>query len=413
MSLINRMLQDLDARRSDTGGASPYGEQIRVVPVNRGIHPAWWIALALAVVLTAIVAWLLLKPAPVSHPEARPRLPLKLELGLDAAKAPQVPVSPPAQALPAASDQAVAAISQPLAAAGSNAVAPTPGSGQLPPPPATAKSIPDVTAIPVDPKRMPSRAEAAPMTPPATAANALPNPSNSREAALVPDTKKVDAVITPPIAKAKARTDTPAVPSMLDKQVRELGPQQRAENEYRKALQAGQQGKTTEAIAGLEQALLLDPQHVGARQALIGTLLESRRADDAARKARDGLSLDPSQVGLAMILARLQTEKGELRAAIETLERTLPYGAERPDYQAFLAALLQRDQRHKQAIEHYLVALRASPQNGVWWMGVGISLQAENRPADAQEAFKRAKATNALTPELTAFVDGRLSQLQR
>ena len=45
-------------------------------------------------------------------------------------------------------------------------------------------------------------------------------------------------------------------------------------------------------------------------------------------------------------------------------------------------------------------------------MGLGISLQAENRTADAHEAFARAKATNTLTPELQAFVEQKLQQLR-
>ena len=40
-----------------------------------------------------------------------------------------------------------------------------------------------------------------------------------------------------------------------------------------------------------------------------------------------------------------------------------------------------------------------------------MSLQAVNRGAEAQEAYRRAKAGN-LTPELSAFADQRLRQLQ-
>ena len=202
------------------------------------------------------------------------------------------------------------------------------------------------------------------------------------------------------------------IPTNINKQMKELTAQQRAENEYRKSVALMQQGRVADAIAGLEQAIQIDPSHASARQTLVGLLIESKRQDEAIRKLQDGLNLDPSQAGMAMVLARLQVEKNDVHAGTEVLLRTLPYAVERADYQSFLAALLQREGRHKDAIEHYLVALRKSPQSGVWWMGLGISLQAENRGADAQEAFSRAKATNSLTPELQAFVEQKLKQLQ-
>jgi MSHA biogenesis protein MshN len=46
-------------------------------------------------------------------------------------------------------------------------------------------------------------------------------------------------------------------------------------------------------------------------------------------------------------------------------------------------------------------------------MGLGISLQAEKRNAEALEAFQKAKAVGTLSAELQAFVERRLGQLSR
>jgi MSHA biogenesis protein MshN len=112
-----------------------------------------------------------------------------------------------------------------------------------------------------------------------------------------------------------------------------------------------------------------------------------------------------------MLLARLQIERGA--SGIETLTRTLPYASGNGDYQAFLAGALQRQGRHLDAAEQYQAALRSAPGNGVWWMGLGISLQAEKRNPEAQGAFRRAQAAATLTPELQAFVERKLQQLSR
>jgi MSHA biogenesis protein MshN len=44
-------------------------------------------------------------------------------------------------------------------------------------------------------------------------------------------------------------------------------------------------------------------------------------------------------------------------------------------------------------------------------MGMGISLQADKRNAEAKVAFQRAKDSGRLTPELQTFVERRLQQL--
>lgn len=186
---------------------------------------------------------------------------------------------------------------------------------------------------------------------------------------------------------------------------------QRAESEYRRALASLQEGRVSDAAAGLERAVEIDQRHDGARQTLVGLLIESNRKDDALRVLEAGLVQDPRQPAMAMLLARLQIERGA--SGIETLMRTLPHAAGNAGYHAFLAGALQRAERHREAAEQYQAALRLAPENGVWWMGLGISLQAEKRTAQALEAYQRAASAPGLTPQLQAFVERKVQQLSR
>ncbi|MDZ4201716.1 MAG: tetratricopeptide repeat protein [Gallionella sp.] len=193
--------------------------------------------------------------------------------------------------------------------------------------------------------------------------------------------------------------------------MKRISPQQLADAEFRKAAALMQQGRITDALTGYETALRHDAEHAAARQALVALLLEAKRGKDAERVLREGLANNPREISMAMLLARLQVERGELRLATETLEHSLAHAEASPDYHAFFAALLQRQGRHKEAISHYQVALQRMPDNSIWLMGIGISLQAVQRNEDARTAYRRALDTQTLKPELQQFVRQRLKGL--
>jgi MSHA biogenesis protein MshN len=381
MSLINQMLQDLEQRSVGNLAGGNMHNQIRAVPERKRVHPAWWLVLALSLALIGMGIWFWMRPVPVVPTTAN--LALKIDSGLNTLPSPVAQAPLPEVAVPTA-----------------------PASSE--PEPVAARKADDIAIEPALPKARTENAKDK-----ARADDLRPEIATRHDG----DAGRAKEVVKEAPQNGTARSNTgstaqESVPQQaLTKQVKELTSQQQAENEFRKAGVALQMGRQADAMTGLEQTLKLDPRHAAARQTLVGLLLQAKRNDDAIRLSQDGLALDPAQTGLSMILARVQVEQGDLHAALATLERGLPHAGARADYHAFMAALLQRDKRNKEAIEQYTIALGSTPQSGVWWMGLGISLQAENRTADAREAFSRAKATNTLTPELQAFVEQKLQQL--
>lgn len=380
MSLINQMLQDLDKRGADAMATEPMYSQIRPVSVPPARKTGrLWLALA---VLGAIVAWLL-------WTQFLPGFRQRQEL------APLARVAPAAAPAPA---PAVA----PNAAAQSLDV------------PAPPTNLPPMADLPLLLKLSSGLDKTLIVEAPAQEKNPPP--------AVV---AKIERVSPEPLEKteknktvssgtpAKPLEQSPASAKFAAKFVKETTPQQQAESEYRQATILQQQGRINEAVAMFEQALKSDPQHGAARQSLIALLLDSKRHDDAIRLLQQGLTADRNQPGLAMILARLQVEKGRLGNAIDTLQRSLPHAQDRADFLAFLAALQQRESHHKEAVDLYQQALKKNPQNAVWWMGLGISFQADGRGADALDAYQRARSGNGLSPDLLAFVEQKITQLQR
>lgn len=425
MSLINKMLQDLEERKSGGDALGAWQGQVRAAPAprSRGIHwtavlavigllagsvgaGAWWLGGQRTEMERAALPQPVIAAPPVAH---APTLALKLD------HLPSMPVGATGDAVLHAS------------AAGAEKRDPVPTS---PPPSEALNAAPGeqggspgaggaklASALPPVPSGRASARSDAPAGDEMLRAQATAAPGPEQPPSAVP-TRPAKAT---PAAREKARTaDKPEVaeaeeaarPLKVSKQVTELTPQQRAENEYRRALVLVDQGKSREAMSALEAALQTDGRHTAARQTLAAILIDGKRPHEAIQKLNEGLSADRAQPGLAMMQARLQVDGQDLRSAIETLQLSLPYAVERADYRAFLAALLQREARHKEAIEHYLAALRKTPGNGLWWMGAGISLQAENRAAEARDAFGRARLSGSLSPDLLAFVEQRLAQLR-
>jgi len=413
MSLINKMLQDLDARGGAPG--EPLPPQVKPVAAARPVPDVRpkrrMIAAAVIGSLAGVaLAWYALGPSTPVRFAATPA---------------HAPAAKPAP-VPAKTDGAMSGTITMLTADSASAAA-SPSAAA----PVAASAAPALVndSLPAPAAQPAQAAQAAPRAAPASKEAGAPKRSVARAAAveiaglpsqsvapLEPGSEEARAIRSALMQELEARrarqaAAAPPRQSATRAQGREDSQAQRAEGDYRRALASMQEGRMAETISSLESALRIDPSHEAARQTLVGLLIEAKRPDDAIRQLQLGLTQDPRQPALAMLLARLQIERGG--SGIETLTRTLPYAGANPDYHAFLAGALQREQRHREAAAEYAAALRAVPANGVWWMGMGISLQAEKRNAEALQAFQRAQASGVLSAELQAFVERQVRQLGR
>jgi MSHA biogenesis protein MshN len=97
--------------------------------------------------------------------------------------------------------------------------------------------------------------------------------------------------------------------------------------------------------------------------------------------------------------------------AVEVLTRALPAVGSDNDYYAFYAALLQRLARHAEASETYRVLVEQQPDNGLWWMGLAISLDAMKEMEDALYSYNRALEGQSLNQELRDYVLQQIARL--
>ena len=227
----------------------------------------------------------------------------------------------------------------------------------------------------------------------------------SADTARQPDVSRSDS-----LEEIVIPADLPVSP--IEKQARQLTPYERAESDFRKGVASLRQGRMSGAEEYFRSAIEEDRSHVAARQALIGILIDAGRNGDAEAVLSEALSINPRQPREAIILARLQVERGDLDAALRTLEGVSTYAGADAGYFSFLAAVFQRASQHEEAAKQYRNALALMPRNAIWMMGLGISLKALGDRDGAKDAFGRAAATGTLNPELQAFVVQQYTALE-
>ena len=366
MSVINRMLLELDERH-DTTVQDKLPGLVRAVPAQLPRTPNRTRVLELLLLLAAVFAGLWFwwnapwDIADSSRPNARPTPP--------AVQSP--PTTPKTLQLQAASALDARPATEPA--------------DEVHPIFVTSTPIPETTPAP------------APATKSAKPAVDAPNIAGKKF--LLP--ARDDAA-----NKTQPTTDNAA-------DIKRASKEQQADFRYRQALTLIKQGRTQDAQTALEEALRLNPKHLAARQALVGIFLPDKRYSQAEQVLREGLRLNHAVALLATALAGVQLERGDPAAALATIEEYAQQAVGNAEFQGIHAALLQRLGRHAEAITQFQTALKMQPKRANWLMGLGISLQAEKRYAEAEQTFSRARASKGLTPELQAFVDQRLQQVRQ
>jgi len=443
MSLINQLLQDLDKRRSQPteGVQLPQGTHATAISARTRM-PSWtvWLLALLGCALVAAIYLWQTRSQPVSVAD-----------GLLAAMHDKPAVRDTSAVIPAMTQaQVEATLMAPVFQL----------SNQLAAPPHVARAALSVDSSVVVPRRMRKKTTQPPQSKksgseriaavsvPAPVAEQKPKREPKQEVKQELEPKSVpdrtekqreeitvqvampsndDAASNPPtprIAKATKRavvlrsealeeTLIPVEVLVLPiaRQMRQLTTYELAEIEFRKGVANLRHGRIKDAEAQFRLANEEDRSHVAARQALIGILIEAGRNADAEDVLSESLSINPRQPREAMVLARLQVERGDFDAAIRTLENVSAYAGSDAGYYSFLAAVFQRASRHEEAAKQYRNALTLMPRNAIWLMGLGISLRALGDSNQAQDAFKRAASTGTLGPELQAYVVKQYTEL--
>ncbi len=207
--------------------------------------------------------------------------------------------------------------------------------------------------------------------------------------------------------------DTAVMQGELVKTIHQPKVYSTTEKSLMEGLELYRQGKVAEGLDAFYTAVKNDEGHVKARATLAVKLIDQNQREQAVTTLEEGLRLYPDRTEWTRLLAQAHIDAGNLFAAREVLEKSVPAISADPDYHALYAALLQKMTQHQQAALIYRNLLNAYPDNGIWWMGLAISLEALSRNRDALFAYSNAMKGHSLTPGTHQYIAQRIRVLNQ
>ena len=213
-------------------------------------------------------------------------------------------------------------------------------------------------------------------------------------------------------AKTAAAMDSQAGHAVMDKKMKPLSSDEKAESEYRRAIDLLRKGRMADVEKHLKLALNANEAHTPARELLAGVMLQQGHWREAQQLLEQGIDKVPAHFPFAQLLARVYVEHGADQKALTIMEASRRAAADHPDYVAFLAALYQRAGKHAEAVKTYNQAVALNPQEARWWLGLGISLEALQDWNAADAAYQRAIDRGGLDDNLLKYARQRLAMLK-
>lgn len=142
----------------------------------------------------------------------------------------------------------------------------------------------------------------------------------------------------------------------------------------------------------------------GAHEEAIDLAREALAAAERANLASPSAGNKSVLASLARELARMELAQGRVSQALELLTRLEPALSGVADVWAIRGNAAQRLGRHPESVAAYLMALKLRPNEARWMLGAAISLATQGQMADAAELAEKARAGGALSPEVAAYL---------
>lgn len=227
------------------------------------------------------------------------------------------------------------------------------------------------------------------------------------------ETMTTASVGAPTLISSSAQvTSSSNTTPQMKKEVVPTSQQSQWQQLYQQAMNESHLGDTTAAIEHLSDLLERAPNFKPARVGLANLLIKQEQLVEAQTIIDEGLAASPKYLPLRLLQAQMLLMNDKPHAAYKAIAEFSPSLEKHTAFYAFLAALQLRLNRPEEATRLYRQLLAVRPSNAVWWMGLGLSEEAQQNNANALHAYREALQSDGLNSRLVAYVNARLHALE-
>lgn len=190
----------------------------------------------------------------------------------------------------------------------------------------------------------------------------------------------------------------------------ELSAAELAEVKFKQAREALQKGERQRAGSLFEQVIALAPEHVEARSELAAYWYGRGQIAAALAVLEQGLALQPGQSRWQLLHAKILLEGGAYQQVLNALESIDAASFEATGLYQLRATAANEVGRYALAASDYS-ALAQRTKEGRWWLAAAVAHEDAQQFAAAASAYERALATQQLNADARNYAQQRLQVL--
>ena len=173
--------------------------------------------------------------------------------------------------------------------------------------------------------------------------------------------------------------------------------------------QAMKRGETREAIRLLVRLMQREPDDISVRKRLASVYFAEGQIEQAQQLLEQTLLKAPANTSVRLMLARLYVQQNLNDLVWEVIRE--PALSTDTDFLGFRAGFAQQQEKYETAMSDYSSLVSLQPDNARWWLGLGVAADKLNRNHMAVKAYQKAAMMQGLDSDVEAFIRQRLSDL--